>query len=52
MSHKDLNPEKLPISLKEARKIMGESAAALTNEELSSIISDYSSLIRLVIRGL
>lgn len=38
------------ISAKEARKLLGESAKNLTNDELDDLISQTETVVRLIIR--
>ena len=38
------------LSLKEARKIINNSSKMITNEELSALIDDTETVVRLIIR--
>jgi hypothetical protein len=50
MSIPGLTDDQLVISVKEARKLLGQKSKNLTNEELKSLIQDTETVVRISVR--
>lgn len=50
MSIPELTDNPLVISVKEARKLLGQKSKNLTNEELEALIKDAETVVRISVR--
>ena len=51
MSNSALTSDPLVISIKEARKLLGQTSKNLTNEELETLIKDTETVVRISVRN-